>query len=147
MKKALKWVGIVVGVLLGIVVVLAIGVFFVSNARINKTYEISVAPLDIPSDAAALEAGKHISVIRGCIDCHGEDLTGARRQFEEAIAEFNFTIRGGQTPEEVWVEGLALRPDDFRILEYYYTYGLALAKQGICEEAIQIFEAIGFFGS
>jgi tetratricopeptide (TPR) repeat protein len=62
--------------------------------------------------------------------------------FEEAIAEFNFTIRGGQAPEGVWVEGLALRPDDFRILEYYYTYGLALAKQGICEEAIQIFEAI-----
>lgn len=61
---------------------------------------------------------------------------------EEAIAEFNFTIRGGQSPEGVWVDGLALRPDDFRILEYYYTYGLALAKQGVCEEAIQIFEAI-----
>ncbi len=61
---------------------------------------------------------------------------------EEAIAQFNFAIRGGQTPEEVWVEGLPLRPDDFRILEFYYTYGLALAKQGVCEEAIQIFEAI-----
>jgi tetratricopeptide (TPR) repeat protein len=61
---------------------------------------------------------------------------------EEAIAEFNFTIRGGQAPEGVWVDGLALRPDDFRILEYYYTFGLALAKQGVCEEAIQIFEAI-----
>ncbi|TFH36820.1 MAG: tetratricopeptide repeat protein, partial [Anaerolineales bacterium] len=61
---------------------------------------------------------------------------------EEAIAQFNFAIRGGQTPEGVWVEGLALRPDDFRILEYYYTYGLALAKQDVCEEAIQIFEAI-----
>ena len=61
---------------------------------------------------------------------------------EEAISEFNLAIRGGQAAEGVWVEGLALRPDDFRILEYYYTYGLALAKQGVCEEAIQIFEAI-----
>ena len=61
---------------------------------------------------------------------------------EEAIAEFNFAIRGGQAPEGIWVDGLSLRPDDFRILEYYYTYGLALAKQGVCEEAIQIFEAI-----
>jgi tetratricopeptide (TPR) repeat protein len=61
---------------------------------------------------------------------------------EEAIAQFNFAIRGGQTPEGVWVEGVKMNREDFRILEYYYTFGLALAKQGVCEEAIQIFEAI-----
>jgi tetratricopeptide (TPR) repeat protein len=61
---------------------------------------------------------------------------------EESIAQFNFAIRGGETPEGVWVEGLSVNRNDFRILEFYYTYGLALAKQGICEEAIQIFEAI-----
>jgi tetratricopeptide (TPR) repeat protein len=61
---------------------------------------------------------------------------------DEAIVQFNLEIRGGQSDEGVWVEGLPLKKEDFRIVEFYYTYGLALAKRNSCEEAIQIFEAI-----
>lgn len=61
---------------------------------------------------------------------------------DEAIVQFNLAIRGGQSDEGEWVEGLPLNRDDFRIVEFYYTYGLALAKRSSCEEAIQIFEAI-----
>jgi tetratricopeptide (TPR) repeat protein len=60
---------------------------------------------------------------------------------DEAIVQFNLAIRGGQSDEGVWVEGLPLKKEDFRIVEFYYTYGLALAKRNSCEEAIQIFEA------
>ena len=61
---------------------------------------------------------------------------------DEAIVQFNLAIRGGQSDEGVWVEGLPLKKEDFRIVEFYYTYGLALAKRNSCEGAIQIFEAI-----
>ena len=61
---------------------------------------------------------------------------------DEAIVQFNLAIRGGQSDEGVWVEGLPLNREDLRIVEFYYTYGLALAKRNSCEEAIQIFEAI-----
>jgi tetratricopeptide (TPR) repeat protein len=61
--------------------------------------------------------------------------------YDEAIAQFNLAIRGGPSPEGVDVAGLQISRDP-RVLEYYYTYGLALAKSGICEEAIGIFTAI-----
>ncbi len=62
--------------------------------------------------------------------------------YDEAIAQFNLAIRGGPSPEGVDVTGLQISGDP-RVLEYYYTYGLALAKSGICDkETIDIFTAI-----
>ena len=61
---------------------------------------------------------------------------------DEAIIQFNLAIRGGQSLEGEWVDGLPLKKEDLRIVEFYYTFGLALAKRNLCEEAIQIFEAI-----
>jgi tetratricopeptide (TPR) repeat protein len=61
---------------------------------------------------------------------------------DEAIVQLELAIRGGPTEEGVWVEGLPLNPGDDRVIEFYYTYGLALAKMGRCEEAIPIFEAL-----
>ncbi len=63
---------------------------------------------------------------------------------EEAVAQFDLAIRGGMSPEGVFVEGLPLEiiQQDGRVLEFYYTYGLALAKLGVCEDAVEIFRAI-----
>lgn len=61
---------------------------------------------------------------------------------EEAIVQLELAIRGGPTDEGLWVEGLPLNPTDERVIEFYYTYGLALAKLGRCEEAVPIFEAL-----
>jgi hypothetical protein len=51
-------------------------------------------------------------------------------------------IRGGTSPEGDFVEGLPLNNSDTRVLEYYYTYGLALAKLGVCADAVEIFKVI-----
>jgi tetratricopeptide (TPR) repeat protein len=61
---------------------------------------------------------------------------------EEAIVQLELAIRGGPTEDGVWVEGFPLNPADERVIEFYYTYGLALAKMGRCEEAVRIFEAL-----
>jgi tetratricopeptide (TPR) repeat protein len=63
--------------------------------------------------------------------------------FDEAIVELSLAIRGGMAPTGIWIEGLQFDPADARIVEFLYTYGLALAKTGQCdgaEGAVSIFE-------
>lgn len=62
--------------------------------------------------------------------------------YEEAIAQFELAIRGGTSPEGEFVEGLPLNNSDPRVLEFYYTYGLALARLGVCTDAVEIFRVI-----
>jgi hypothetical protein len=61
---------------------------------------------------------------------------------EEAITALRLAIQGGTTERGEVVQGLPLEPGDDRILEFYYTYGLALAKDGQCGMAGEIFEAL-----
>ncbi len=76
MRKLMKWIGIIVGVVVGLLVVAFVGVTVASNARINKTYDIAVAPVSVPTDAEAVALGEHLSVIRGCSDCHYANFGG-----------------------------------------------------------------------
>jgi tetratricopeptide (TPR) repeat protein len=62
--------------------------------------------------------------------------------YNEAIFQLELAIRGGTAEEGTFVEGLPLNPADARVVEFYYTFGLALAKQDRCAEAIPIFEAL-----
>jgi len=59
---------------------------------------------------------------------------------QKAIPELSLAIAGGQTSDGQQVQGLAL--DSGTIGEYYWTYGLALAKLDRCPEAIPIFRLV-----
>ncbi len=75
MKKVIKWIGIGLAALL-IIIAIAVGsLLVVANARINKTYSVQVESLTIPTDAAAIDHGKHI-VTTVCTGCHGANLSG-----------------------------------------------------------------------
>ncbi|HOU41425.1 MAG TPA: cytochrome c, partial [Promineifilum sp.] len=76
MKRVLKVLGIIVVVLAAVVIILGVGVYVATQRRINKVYAIDVPSLTIPTDAASIEEGHRLTVIRGCIDCHGEDYGG-----------------------------------------------------------------------
>lgn len=76
MRKALKWVGIVLGGLVGLVIVAVAAIYVISSARFNKTYNVSPSTVALPTDAASIDYGHHLVVIRGCTDCHGSDLSG-----------------------------------------------------------------------
>ena len=78
MRKVLKWVGIIVGVLLVVIILAAIGLYFVGKNNLNKTYDnVQVQMVTIPTDDAALVRGEHIAVaISLCAECHGDDLGG-----------------------------------------------------------------------
>lgn len=71
MKKALKWVGIGLAVLMGLLAVGLGVVYFKTEARLNKVYELPKETVAIPADAASIARGKHIYQFRGCQACHG----------------------------------------------------------------------------
>jgi tetratricopeptide (TPR) repeat protein len=60
---------------------------------------------------------------------------------EDAIDQLTLAIRGGITSDGKAIEGLPL-DYDLRIIEYYSTYGLTLARANRCNEAVPIFQAM-----
>jgi tetratricopeptide (TPR) repeat protein len=58
-------------------------------------------------------------------------------QWPEAIQQLGYTIYGGVTEDGVEIEGIPL-VDDVFVTEYYYTYGLALARTNQCGEALTL---------
>lgn len=76
MKKIVKWIGIILGGLLGLVILAVVVVYIISGSRLSQTYNVQVEAVTIPADEASLTLGKHILETRGCTDCHGENLGG-----------------------------------------------------------------------
>ncbi len=76
MRKALKWVGIVLGVVVGVIILAVAAVYILSSIRFNKTYDVTPSTVDLPTDSAAVDFGHHLAIIRGCTECHGADLSG-----------------------------------------------------------------------
>lgn len=76
MKRILKWAAIVIVGLVGIVVLIAMAGYIVSERRIARTYAIADEALTLPADAASLAEGQRLVTVRGCSDCHTPDLGG-----------------------------------------------------------------------
>lgn len=104
MYRILKWIGFVLGGLVGLAA-LALGVvYLITDAQLNKTYQISVKPLPIPSDPTAVARGKHLVTTVGlCGECHGDNLAGQNLTPGGELstwteADFMNTLRSGVNP-------------------------------------------------
>jgi cytochrome c553 len=87
MKKVLKWTGIVLGSLLGLLVLAMVVLYILGSNRLNKSYEIQVETISIPTDEAAIARGRHLSeAVVLCQACHGENLEGLVIDDEPSIA-------------------------------------------------------------
>lgn len=74
MKKFLKWTGIV---LLSLVLIVLLGSWILArkfNNEFEKVYNLTPAPVAIPTDSASIERGRLLAV--GCQGCHEKDLGG-----------------------------------------------------------------------
>jgi len=80
MKKVFKWVGIGLGSLVGLILLVALVLFFMGNARLNKTYDFPPSDLTLPTDETSLAFGKHRAEVL-CEGCHGADLSGIENWF------------------------------------------------------------------
>jgi mono/diheme cytochrome c family protein len=75
MKKIFKWIGIVLGSLIGLILIVALILFIKGSSRLNKTYDFPADNIVIPTDAASIEKGQHLAETL-CTHCHTADLSG-----------------------------------------------------------------------
>ena len=77
MRRFIKLIGIIAGGLIGIFLVLLVVLFFVGSRKVNRTYDVAIASIVVPTDAASIAKGKHyIEAIGVCQVCHGQNLGG-----------------------------------------------------------------------
>jgi mono/diheme cytochrome c family protein len=84
MRKVLKWIGIGLGVLIGLLITAALILYFIGGAQLNKTQQVQLAELTIPTEDEALARGEHL-VNAACKECHGADLSGTAMLADPAI--------------------------------------------------------------
>ena len=78
-RKTLKWIGIVFGSLIGLLVLALIVLYLIGSAQWNRLhgqYDVPVEMIAIPTDSASITRGEHIATIRMCRHCHLDDLGG-----------------------------------------------------------------------
>jgi cytochrome c553 len=78
-RKLLKWIGIVLGSLIGLLV-LAFAVLYIIGTlqwnQLHGTYDVSIETITAPTDQASIMQGEHIATIHMCRHCHMDNLSG-----------------------------------------------------------------------
>ncbi|MFL7891971.1 MAG: c-type cytochrome [Anaerolineales bacterium] len=75
MRKVLKWLGIILAVLVGLVVTSALVLYIMGKSTLNKTRTVTPPAISIPNDEVSLARGEHMVDVN-CTSCHGADLAG-----------------------------------------------------------------------
>src|SRR6266498_1917666 len=78
-RKILKWMVIVLGSQIGLLLLAFAVLYIIGSAkwnRIHGTYDVPVETITIPTDQASIARGGHIAAIRMCKHCHTEALSG-----------------------------------------------------------------------
>ena len=76
MKRILKIGGIILVGLIVLIVIASGVIFLQSDAKLNKTYDVEVTLIDIPTDDESIAEGGRLFASRGCIDCHEDNGAG-----------------------------------------------------------------------
>lgn len=85
MKRLLKWLGYVVGILVALLVVAVGVVYAVSSSKFSKSYPTAAESVTIPTDPASVARGKHLAEAIGkCQVCHGDDYAG-KKVFDDPV--------------------------------------------------------------
>lgn len=76
MGRVLKRVLVGAGVVVGLLLFAAGGMYAIGSSKWSRTYEVETASLELPTDPAEVARGEHVLRTNGCADCHGEGLGG-----------------------------------------------------------------------
>ena len=76
MSKTMKWVAIVAGGIVGLVVIAIGSVYVISASRLSRTFDIAPESVEVPEDSASIANGDRLATMFGCRECHGSDLGG-----------------------------------------------------------------------
>ncbi|HYD54955.1 MAG TPA: c-type cytochrome [Gemmatimonadaceae bacterium] len=101
MRSFFKWTGRVLGGVVVLVLLAAGAVYAMSERGMRKHFDVEAHRLDVSDDPAAIAQGQRLVQARGCIDCHGDRLTGRTIVDDPAVGRLagpNLT-RGGRGAE------------------------------------------------
>ena len=76
MKKLLKWTGIVLASLIGLILIAGVTLYTMGSGTFDKTYDVMPSLTTVVSDSAALAHGEHLAQIHACQYCHGDNFEG-----------------------------------------------------------------------
>lgn len=76
MNRMLRWIGIAVAGLAGVLIVASAGVYALSERILRRTYEVPRVALTIPADPESVREGRRLATIHGCLDCHARNGEG-----------------------------------------------------------------------
>ncbi len=143
MKKVLKWIGIVLGALV-VLIVLAVGVGYArGSAMIDKEYTFELETFPIPDDAESIANGEYLAhSLLACIGCHGEDLGG-----QEFINDEGFLVVytpnltsgeggiGSSYTDDDWIRSLrhGVRPNGENLIVMPAQYLARLGQEDIAD--------------
>ena len=122
MQKAFKWIGILLGSALILILVFLGIIYIISSSKLDKTFEVPTETVVIPTDSASLAEGKYLATaIAKCIDCHGSDFGGKvfiNQPIIGVVSGNNLTSGDGGLEEtykpEDWVRAIryGVKPDN-----------------------------------
>jgi mono/diheme cytochrome c family protein len=78
-RKILKWVAIVLGSLIGLLVLAFAVLYIIGSVKWNKLhgkYDVPVETIVVPTDPASIVRGEHVATIHICRMCHTDALSG-----------------------------------------------------------------------
>lgn len=99
MKRVLKWLGLGLAGLAGLVLIAVAVVYGASEIMLRARQPKAPVTLTAARDAGAVARGAHLSQVYGCNDCHGANLEG-RLFFDEMplarVAGPNLSLKAGR---------------------------------------------------
>ncbi|OGO32100.1 MAG: hypothetical protein A2Z16_01415 [Chloroflexi bacterium RBG_16_54_18] len=76
MRSILKWIGIVLAVLVGIIILVATWVFLTTESRITRIHEVESTSFKVPKKPDLEGRNYPLVVAEMCKECHGPDFAG-----------------------------------------------------------------------
>ena len=77
MKRYARWAGIALGGIFTLLVLLIVVLAGIGGMKINRTIDVPITAVNVPTDAAGVERGRHLVESWGlCQECHGEQFEG-----------------------------------------------------------------------
>lgn len=76
MRQVLKWLGIGLSILFGVLVVALASTALLGSSKLDRRYAIEPEAVAVPMDALSIERGQYLAAV-SCAGCHGDDMGGA----------------------------------------------------------------------
>jgi cytochrome c553 len=122
-RRLLRWTAITAGILLALLSAGAAGGYAMSQSRLRAAVSPPDHPLVVTEDSASVAHGRYLATVRGCVDCHGDNLGGTVMIEDPAMGRLvarNLTSgrTGGPLTDREWELAVrhALRADGTKLL-------------------------------